>query len=133
MAKVWDHFWTRLFLTEFVPQINAIVDVLEKRLLPNFEGIEEESDKVAQELWERFMSMPGTGDEDPADFADKALCAGISHLELMHGIRQEMLNLIAVALFHAFEQQAISFHREHGVSGCAVTSAFGAHRSTNTS
>ena len=56
--------------------------------------------------------MPGTGDEDPADFADKALCAGISHLELMHGIRQEMLNLIAVALFHAFEQQAISFHRE---------------------
>ena len=113
MAKVWDHFWTRLFLTEFVPQINAIVDVLEKRLLPNFEGIEKESERVAEEAWERFMSMGGTGDEDPADFADKVLCAGISHHELMHGIRQGMLNLVAVALFHAFEQQVIFFHRKN--------------------
>ena len=63
MAKVWDHFWTRLFLTEFAPQINAIVDVLEKRLLPNFEGIEEESERIAKEAEERFMSMPGTGEE----------------------------------------------------------------------
>ena len=59
------------------------------------------------------MSMPGTGDEDPADFADKAQTAGISHYGLMYGLRQGMLNLFSAALYHCFEQQIMWFHRKN--------------------
>ena len=89
MTKVWDPFWIRRVQTEFVPQLNAIVQVLEKRLLPNLEKeqIGEEADRIADEDWERFMSMPATGNEDPSYFADRALNAGIAHYTLMCGIR----------------------------------------------
>jgi len=104
-------FWSRYFQAEFVPQITAIADALEKRILPGFENIEEESKQVADDTWKAFMSMPGTGDEDPADFAEDAEQAGVSHYLLLDGIRQGMLNLFAAALYHAFEQQIMLFHR----------------------
>lgn len=104
-------FWARVFRVEFVPQLNAIIDTLENRLLSGFANLEEESEQVAEKAWERFMSRPGTGDEDPGDFAEAAQDAGVSHYLLMDGIRQGMLNLFAVALFHAFEQQVLLFHR----------------------
>ena len=115
MAKVWDTLWIRILQTEFVPQLNAIVNALEKRLLPNLEKekIAAESDRMAEEVWERFMSMPATGNEDPDYFADRAENAGISHYALMYGIRQGMLNLFSAALFHAFEQQVMFFHRKN--------------------
>lgn len=115
MTKAWDPFWIRAFRTEFVPEINAIVDALEKRLLPNFEEneIEEESKRISEKAFERFRSMSGTGKEDLSYFADEAEKAGISHYILIKGIRQGMINLFATMLFHAFEQQAIYFHRKN--------------------
>ena len=115
MTKVWDPFWISALQTEFVPQLNAIVNVLERRLLPNLEKekIGEEADSIAEEDWERFMSMPATGNEDPADFADRAQNSGIAHYTLMYGIRQGMLNLFAAALYHTFEQQIMLFHRKN--------------------
>lgn len=104
-------FWSRPFQAEFVPQIKAIADALEKRVLPGFENIEEESKRVSEDTWKAFMSMPGTGDEDPADVAENAEQAGVSHYLLLDGIRQGMLNLFAAALYHAFEQQIMLFHR----------------------
>lgn len=104
-------FWSRYFRSEFVPQLHAIVDTLERRLLRAFEDIEQESEKVSRDTWERFMSMPGTGDEDPADFAEAAEEAGVTHYLLLDGVRQGMLNLFAAALYHAFEQQVMLFHR----------------------
>jgi hypothetical protein len=105
-------FWTRVFKREFSPQLSAIVEALEKRMLPAFGGIEEEAEAVSQEAWEAFMSAPATGDEDPADFAEAAEQAGVSHYLLLDGIRQGMLNLFAAALYHAFEQQVMLFHRK---------------------
>ena len=116
MTKVWDPFWIRILQTEFVPQLNAIVNALEKRLLPNLdkEKIGEEADRIADEDWERFISSTSVmGNEDPAYFADRALNAGIAHYTLMYGIRQGMLNLFAAALYHAFEQQLMFFHRKN--------------------
>jgi hypothetical protein len=105
-------FWTGFFRREFVPQLHAIVDVLEKRTLPAFAGIEQEAEAVSEEAWEAFMSGPGTGNEDPGDFAEAAEQAGVSHYMLLDGIRQGMVNLFAAALYHAFEQQAMLFLRK---------------------
>jgi hypothetical protein len=105
-------FWTRIFRHEFGPQLSAIVEALEKRMLPAFTGIEEEAEAASKEAWDAFMSAPGTGDEDPAAFAEEAEQAGVSHYMLMDGIRQGMVNLFAAALYHAFEQQAMLFLRK---------------------
>ena len=115
MAKAWDPFWIEAIQTEFIPQTNAIVDVLKVRLLANIkpEDIEAESKKISDDKWEQFMSMPETGDEDPGDIADMAESAGVSHLILMTGIRHGMLNLFAAALYHCFEQQVMWFHRKN--------------------
>lgn len=104
-------FWKRYFRKEFIPQINALVEALEERVLPGFNDIEKESEKVSQDAWNRLMEVPATGDEDPSDFAEEAEQAGVSHYLLLSGIRQGMLNLFTAALHHAFEQQILLFHR----------------------
>jgi hypothetical protein len=109
---VFNHyFWSSYFRREFVPQLRAIVEVLEMRTLPAFSGIEQEAEKVSEEAWDAFMSAPGTGDEDPSDFAEAAEEAGVSHYMLLNGIRQGMVNLFAAPLYHAFEQQVMLFLR----------------------
>ena len=115
MTRVWDPFWISQIQTGFVLELKAIVDILEKRLLPSFEEnkIEEESKRIGDKVCDQFMSMPGTGEEDPSYFAEKAENAGNSHYILMNGIRQGMLNLFAATLFHAFEQQIMVFHRKN--------------------
>jgi len=105
-------YWTRFFQREFAPQLRGIVDVLEKRLMPAFEGIESEAEAVSQERWDSDMSAPGTGYEDPADFAEVAEQAGESHYLLLDGIRQGMVNLFAAALYHVFEQHVMFFMRK---------------------
>ncbi|MDE2999631.1 MAG: hypothetical protein OXU79_11200 [Gemmatimonadota bacterium] len=115
MARQWDPFWIEAIQTQFIPQIKTVVEVLKERLLPNIrpEDIEAEAEKISEEKWEEFMSSPGTGKEDPGDFVNPALNAGISHFGLMMGIRQGLLNLFTVALYHTFEQQAMYFHRKN--------------------
>ena len=60
------HFWERGFRRDFTPQLRAVVDVLSRRLIPAFDSIGEESDAVANETWEAFVSAPGSEyDGDP--------------------------------------------------------------------
>ncbi|HEX9876020.1 MAG TPA: hypothetical protein VGC50_05140 [Gammaproteobacteria bacterium] len=105
------HFWRRYFRTQFQPELPALTDVLENRILPSFAGLEQEAEKVSKDAWDAFMAMPGTGDEDFSDFADEAEQAGVSHYVPLTGIRQGILNFFAAALFHCFEQQVMLFHR----------------------
>jgi hypothetical protein len=105
------NWWPSQLIEQFSSQVSATVDSIERRVLPTFEDIDQEAEKVAERAWERFMSLPGTGDEDPGDFAEAAEEAGVSHYMLLHGIRQGILNLFAAALFHLFEQQAVMFLR----------------------
>ena len=60
------YFWTGIFRREFAPQLRAIVETLEKRVLPAFDNIDGEANAVAEETWDAFMSAPGTGVEDSA-------------------------------------------------------------------
>lgn len=104
-------YWSQYFAVEFVPQLRGIVDALEKRVLPAFDGLEEESQRIADNTWKNFMSKPGTGNEDPTDFAELAQESGVTHYILLIGIQQGIINLFATALYHAFEQQVMLFHR----------------------
>jgi len=103
--------WRPIFVKEFAPQLSALVEALENRVLPAFGGIEQEAEDHSNEVWERFMSMPGTGDEDPSEFAEAAQEAGVGRYVLLDGIRQGIVNLFAASLYHAFEQQLMLFLR----------------------
>lgn len=91
------------------------MDVLEKvifeKLLPPFDNIDAESHIVEEKEWNRLGELPGTGDEDPATLAEVAGDAGLAYYEAMMASRQTILNTMAAALYHLFEQQVIAFCR----------------------
>ncbi|MDZ7694398.1 MAG: hypothetical protein U5K69_25290 [Balneolaceae bacterium] len=109
-------FWASVFKERFLPQLSSVVETLEKRILSGFEDIEKEADAIAEASWDQFMSSPGTGEEDPSDFAEIAEQAGVSHYILLKGIRQGIINLFSVALYHNFEQQIMLFFRKEILS-----------------
>src|SRR2546427_376563 len=83
--------------SEFSPQLTAIVEAIERRILPAFHEIDKEAEAVADDTWKKFMSMAGTGEEDPSELAEAAQDAGVSHYMLLNGIRQGIINLFAAA------------------------------------
>ena len=115
-----NELWAEHLQSEFVSQLTAIVDTLEKRLLPNFneESVEKEAKKATQDAWANFMSMPGTGYEDPGDYAELAQDIGISLYLVLVGIRHGVINLFAIAIHHAFEQQIMRFHNLEPIHPC---------------
>jgi len=108
------HFWERHFKKLFIPQINVFCDATIERVMPLFDNIEEEADSVVQAEYERYGSLPATGEEswDMADAAEWAQEIGLAHYEALTGVRQSLINLAVVALYHMFEQQLLLFHRK---------------------
>jgi hypothetical protein len=72
------HFWAEYFARIYIPALDAMLGALETRFLANFRltDIKHEADAATDEAWKRFMSLAGTGDRDPGDFADAAEEAG---------------------------------------------------------
>lgn len=106
------HFWRHIFEKDFAQQLTEIVVALEQRVLPGFEGIEAEAQAHSERLYAEAGALPGTGDEDPAALAQAAQDAGVDRYMLLRGIRQGIVNLFAASLYHAFEQQAMTFLRK---------------------
>jgi hypothetical protein len=105
------NFWGRRFQTTFVPHLLRLVEVLQERLLPTFDAIDNEADARADAEWERAMHMPSDLNQDPSVFADRAFDVGLEHYNAMSDIRQSLLNIYAPALYHAWEQQLLEFFR----------------------
>jgi len=88
----------------FLPQLTALRNCIFGRVLPAFDQVESEADQIQREALERLAA---TANEytDGEDLAEAALEAGLKHYELMMGTRQTVMNALAVALYHLFEQQ----------------------------
>ena len=111
---VWDFISIEMvvhYTTKFRSEIEVIVDTLENRLLTNFLNLEAEAEEATEEAWNKYMSQPASEYEhhDPGDFAEAAQEVGIDLYQLLTGIRQGIINLFALALFHCFEQQVALF------------------------
>jgi hypothetical protein len=104
-------FWERHFQQIFAPHLSRLLEVLERRLLPTFDAIDQEAEFAANAEWERLIHLPGDPDQDPSAFAEQAFEAGVTQYEAMSNIRQSLLNTYAVTLYHAWEQQLLAFHR----------------------
>lgn len=106
--RVWNNYFKQIY----IPQISSLIEVLVNRVLPTFEGIEKEAEEREMAEYERLISLPSDGDIEMSDLAELATDAGISHYELMTGIRQGIVNMFAANLYHVFEQQVMQFHRK---------------------
>lgn len=95
---------------EYIAQIEKITSLLSDCILPRFNDIDEQSEKASDDAWQEAMGQPGTGEEDPSDFVDEAIEAGVSTYQLLSGIRQGMINFFAAAIYQCFEQQSKGFH-----------------------
>jgi hypothetical protein len=104
-------FWAHHIRSVFVREIRAFERAVVERMLPAFNGLEQEADALADSEYERLGSLPARDDIDMADLAEMAQDAGLSHYEELTGVRQAILNLCAAALFHIVEQQLLLFHR----------------------
>jgi hypothetical protein len=88
---------------EVFAQLDALgVDGVD-RLLGSFAGIEDEANRVADAAFEAYGELPGEG--DMGDFADTALDEGIQYYQTLAELKQGVTNLLAVGLYHQFEQQ----------------------------
>lgn len=108
-------FWRRYFKSSFVPHLERTLDALECRILPAFSEIEEEATAVQRATHDEFMSRPADPDADPfvvsETAAEAAFEAGFDHYSGMQAVKQSLLNSLAAILYHAWEQQLLTFHR----------------------
>ena len=104
-------FWTDYFRQAIRELQGFRAGALEK-VVPAFEGIAEDAERAAEAEYERLESMLSYDDQiDMSDVADMAKDHGITVYETMSGVRQGVLNVLAVGLYHLFEQQQLFFLR----------------------
>ena len=84
------------------PQLDALgVDGV-SRLLGSFAGIEEEARRVTAAAYDAYVARPGDG--DIAASAERAEAQGAQYYIALSDLRQSVINLLAVGLYHQFEQ-----------------------------
>ena len=107
-------FWANYFRRVYVRAIEGFRAGALEKIVPVFSGIAEEADAAAEVEFERLGSMPADPDSsiDMGDLVDWATDPGIEYYETMSGVRQGVLNLLAVGVHHLFEQQQLSFLRQ---------------------
>lgn len=105
---IWPHYFRKIF----VPQAQAFADCLTKRLLPTFESVEEEAQKLEQEEYERLSrTYPYEDGPDDATLCEWARDEAITYYQVMHDAEQGVVNLFAIGLYHLLEQQLTFFVR----------------------
>jgi len=87
------------------------VENIETRLLPTFDSIESEAEKVTEQEWDKLCSSCSSPDIDPSDLAEKARDAGVDYYMLLSGVKQALLNVSVTTLYHLLEQQILFFLR----------------------
>ncbi len=106
-----DLFWAPYFRDVMCREVRLLNDVLRVRVLQAFRNIDQEAEEISRAEYERIGSLPGGEHYDMAHAAERAFQTGLVHYEQMMGMRQGIINMFAVFLYHLFEQQLLSFHR----------------------
>ena len=104
-------FWEEFIRNQLLRQVTMFVENVENRILPTFDDIENEAEKVENDELDKLCSSCASSDTDPADLAERAHDAGLDYFMIVSGIKQSLLNISAAILYHLFEQQLLFFLR----------------------
>jgi hypothetical protein len=94
--------------------VSAYGTYLQEEIVPVFENIEAKADAVAAAEYER-LGAETVGEDWSGDMGDAAEVAqdkGLSFYQTLTGLRQSVLNLFAVGLFHLLEQETADLCRD---------------------
>jgi hypothetical protein len=105
------NFWGSHFRRVFIPHLQRLLDVLETRFLPTLGNLEAEATEVQDRVFREINESPGDEYSDPSMPAEVAFEEGLSYYTGMSAVRQAVLNAFAPILYHAWEQQLLTFHR----------------------
>ena len=103
-------YWADRFRWDYISQIDAFAGCLSDRVLPAFANIDEEGKQIAEERYQELLSGCG-GESDWGSLGELAQDRAITYYETMYGLRQGIVNMFAVGLWHLFEQQLADFVR----------------------
>lgn len=104
-------FWRRYFAASFKPHLERVLQALERRVLPAFDGISNEATALRDNTFDELMALPDGRIGDSSLLADAAFEAGYDHYVGMQAVRQSLINSFAPLLYHSWEQQLLTFHR----------------------
>ena len=94
----------------FIPSVTALRDFVSRKLFPAFDGLDEDAKRVYSDTLKRMIATAGP-DTDFAALGQAAENAEITYYQQMSDAHQGILNLMAVAIHHQFEQQQITLVR----------------------
>lgn len=100
-------FWERYIREQFIRQVELFVESIEKRIIHSFDSMEDDAEKVQDEIWENSTSSGNPENVDEASLAEQARNEAVKYYEMLSGVRQSFLNICAASLYHFFEQQLI--------------------------
>lgn len=104
-------FWSPIFINDYIPQYELLMDTLKNRLLPTFANVDDEAKEKTSKEWERLNQECFDPNIDGSDLAEWAENAGINHYLNMTSMEQALTNMFAMTLYHIFEQHMMEFHR----------------------
>ena len=104
-------FWANHIKEFVVPEIDYFRLCLTERLLPTFENLEKEAEKVEEDEFEKLSHSPYLAESDGADLAEMATDRALTYFETMVDMKQSIINLFAAGIYHQFEQHLLLFHR----------------------
>lgn len=95
-------------------QVAAYVDFMLREIIPVFANMEQRAEAAAASEYERLSSeLAGEfWDGDIDTLAEQAHDKGLAIYETLNGLRQSVLNLFAVGLFHLLEQEIADLCRD---------------------
>jgi len=103
-------FWADYAREIWISEIEVLQETIEKRVLPSFAHIEQESEAAREAEQTRLNPFVGP-DTDPGDLAEAIHEAGLDYYIMRDNAKQGVLNLFAVALHHLVEQQQLALLR----------------------
>lgn len=107
------NYWKDWFTNVFVPEIRALEVAVFSKMLPSFDNIAEEAEKLTEKEYERLGNRSADADDtDMGDIAEKAQDKGIEYYSLMSKMKREILAIFYVMLYRLFEQQLFYFYRK---------------------
>ena len=103
--------WPIHIRQQFIGQIDLHAAILKERLLPAFDTINAEAERVEKETFDRLMSRSSSEDPDIASMQETAVDEASDFLLMMERMKQAQINLQTVGLSHLVEQQLLELHR----------------------
>ena len=77
----------------FIPQIARYAAVLTERILPTFNNLNAEAEKLENDTYERLQSQSSSADTDGASLAEQATGEAADFLVMMWRMKQAQINI----------------------------------------